>query len=130
MLEMLERIVAGNGKDGDMEQLEELAVRIKDSALCGLGQSAPNPVLTSLKYFRNEFEDHIYHKKCTAGQCRALIKYSIDEAKCTGCALCVKKCRVSAISGKVKDPHVIDDEKCIKCGVCERICKFGAVIVK
>ena len=130
MLEILERIVAGNGKEGDMAQLEELAARIKDGALCGLGQSAPNPVLTSLEYFRNEFEDHIYHKKCTAGQCRALIKYIIDEAKCTGCALCVKKCRVSAISGKVKEPHIIDNEKCVKCGVCEKICKFEAVSVK
>jgi len=130
MLETLERIVAGGGEDGDIERLEELASCIKDSALCGLGQTAPNPVLTSIKYFRNEFEDHIYHKKCTAGQCRALIKYSIDGAKCSGCTLCARKCPVKAISGELKAPHRIDAEKCTKCGMCEKVCKFKAVTVR
>ncbi len=126
MLEILERITEGNGKDGDIELLEELAVKIKDGSMCGLGQTAPNPVLTTLKYFRNEYEDHIYNKKCTAGSCKALITYSITDA-CKGCTLCAKNCPVDAISGKVKEKHVIDTEKCIKCGKCLETCKFGAI---
>ena len=130
MLEILERIVAGGGRDGDLALLEELAAAIKESSLCGLGQTAPNPVLTSIKYFRSEFEDHIINKKCAAKHCRALLNYGIDAAKCAGCALCVKKCPTGAIAGEIKKPHVIDAEKCVRCGVCEKICKFGAVLVE
>jgi NADH-quinone oxidoreductase subunit F len=129
MLEILTRITQGEGRDGDIELLEELAVQIKNSALCGLGQTAPNPVLTTLKYFRNEYEDHIYRKKCTAHQCSALVTYSVDADKCKGCTLCARNCPVQAISGSVKEPHVIDTDTCIKCGKCASSCKFGAVIV-
>ena len=126
MLEILERITNGEGKDGDIEKLEELAMKIKDGSLCGLGQTAPNPVLTTLKYFRNEYEDHIYNHKCTAGSCKALVTYTITDA-CKGCTACAKKCPVGAISGSVKEKHVIDKEKCIKCGKCLETCKFGAI---
>ncbi len=126
MLEILERITEGKGKDGDIELLEELAVKIKDGSMCGLGQTAPNPVLTTLKYFRNEYEDHIYNKKCTAGSCKALITYNITDA-CVGCTLCSKKCPVEAISGSVKKKHVIDQDKCIKGGKYLETCKFGAI---
>ena len=129
MLEILSRITSGNGKEGDIELLEELCLAIKDGALCGLGQTAPNPVLTTLRYFRNEFEAHINDKKCPAGECADLITYSIDEDKCKGCTLCAKNCPVSAISGSVKQPHKIDAEKCIKCGKCKTVCKFSAVKV-
>ncbi|MBR4862813.1 MAG: NADH-quinone oxidoreductase subunit NuoF [Firmicutes bacterium] len=126
MLEILERITSGEGKDGDIELLEELAVKIKDGSLCGLGQTAPNPVLTTIKYFRNEYEDHIYHKRCTAKSCKALLTYDITDA-CRGCTLCAKKCPVGAITGTAKNVHVIDHEKCIKCGKCMESCKFNAI---
>ena len=126
MLEILERITNGEGRDGDIELLEELAMKIKDGSMCGLGQTAPNPVLTTLKYFRNEYEDHIYNKKCTAGSCKALITYTITD-DCKGCTLCAKKCPVDAISGSVKEKHVIDQTKCIKCGKCLDTCNFGAI---
>ena len=126
MLEILERITNGEGEDGDIEKLEELAMKIKDGSMCGLGQTAPNPVLTTLKYFRNEYEDHIYKKKCTAGSCKALISYTITDA-CKGCTLCARNCPVDAISGNVKEKHVIDQTKCIKCGKCMDSCKFGAI---
>jgi NADH:ubiquinone oxidoreductase, NADH-binding (51 kD) subunit len=128
MLEILERITNGEGKDGDIELLEELAAKIKDGAMCGLGQTAPNPVLTTLRYFRNEYEDHIYRKKCTAKSCRALITYEITD-KCKGCTLCAKKCPVDAITGKAKELHVIDQDKCIRCGRCMENCKFDAITV-
>ncbi len=128
MLEILTRITQGEGKDGDIELLASLAEQIKSSSLCGLGQTAPNPVLTTIKYFRNEYEDHIYNKKCTAHQCAALVTYDINAEKCIGCTLCARNCPVDAIEGKVKEVHVIDQEKCIKCGKCLTSCKFGAVI--
>ena len=126
MLEILERITRGEGRDGDIELLEELAGKIKDGSLCGLGQTAPNPVLTTIKYFRNEYEDHIYNHKCTAASCKALVTYTITDA-CKGCTACARKCPVGAISGEVKQKHVIDKEKCIKCGKCLETCKFGAI---
>lgn len=126
MLEILERITAGEGEDGDIEKLEELAYKVKDGSLCGLGQTAPNPVLTTLKYFRNEYEDHIYNKKCTAHSCTALIKYEITD-KCVGCSLCSKRCPVKAISGKVKEQFTINQDLCIKCGKCMEGCKFDAI---
>ena len=127
MLEILTRIVGGEGKEGDIELLEELCVNVGSSALCGLGQTAPNPVLTTIRYFRNEYEDHIRNKRCTAHQCTALLHYSIDSSKCTGCTLCSRKCPVHAISGTVKQPHAIDPDICIRCGQCKTVCRFGAV---
>lgn len=127
MLEILERITKGEGKDGDIELLEELAIKIKDGSMCGLGQTAPNPVLTTIKYFRNEYEDHIYNKKCTAKSCKSLISFNITE-DCKGCRACSKKCPVGAISGEKKEVHVIDHDVCIKCGKCEETCKFGAIV--
>ena len=127
MLEILERITEGKGRDGDIELLEELAYKIKDGSMCGLGQTAPNPVLTTLKYFRNEYEDHIYNKKCTAASCKALVTYSINDA-CKGCTLCSKHCPAGAISGSVKEKHVIDTAKCVKCCKCLDTCKFGAIM--
>lgn len=128
MLEILERITKGQGKNGDIELLEELCYSIKDGALCGLGQTAPNPVLTTIKYFRNEYEAHINEKKCPAGECSDLIEYKIIEDKCKGCTLCARNCPVDAIEGSVKVPHKIDITKCIKCGKCYSSCKFGAII--
>ena len=130
MLDILNRIVEGNGLDGDIELLTELAERVSDGSMCALGQTAPNPVLTTLKYFRNEYEDHIYNKKCTAKSCRALLTFMITEEKCKGCLLCLKKCPTGAITGEVKKPHVIDNEKCIGCGKCVSVCKFDAVLVE
>jgi len=127
MLEILERITMGDGKEGDLDLLEDLAHKIKAASLCGLGQTAPNPVLTTLKYFREEYEAHIRDKKCPAHNCVALLTYRILEDNCTGCTLCARKCPVDAISGTVKQPHVIDQAACIKCGQCYDVCRFNAV---
>ena len=127
MLEILDRIVNGQGRDGDIEKLEELATTIKGTALCGLGQTAPNPVLSTLKYFRDEYEAHIYEKRCPAGQCKALVSYKIDPDKCKGCTLCARNCPANCISGRVREPHVIDNTKCLKCGTCIEKCRFGAI---
>lgn len=128
MLEILTRISKGEGKEGDIELLEELCLSIKDGALCGLGQTAPNPVLTTIKYFRNEYEAHIRDKKCPAGECSDLVEYKIIDSKCKGCTLCARSCPVHAIEGSVKNPHTIDTQKCIKCGKCYTSCKFGAIV--
>ncbi len=127
MLEILERITQGKGQEGDIEKLLELGENIKAGALCGLGKTAPNPVLSTIKYFRDEYEAHIKEKRCPAGYCKALVTYSIDPDKCKGCSLCAKACPVEAITGEVRKPFVIDSMKCVKCGTCEEKCRFGAI---
>ena len=127
MLEILERITEGKGEEGDIEKLEALAENIKATALCGLGQTAPNPVLSTLKYFREEYEAHIKEKRCPAHHCQKLLNYVITD-KCRGCTLCSKVCPAGAISGTVKEQHVIDTTKCLKCGACIEKCRFGAII--
>ncbi len=130
MLEILNKITSGKGEPEDLDRLEKLAINIKNSALCGLGQTAPNPVLSTLRYFRDEYEAHIFEKRCPAGECKALLNYTIDPDKCRGCSLCAKVCPVGAISGEIKKPFVIDTAKCIKCGACMEKCKFGAISKK
>ena len=127
MLEILERIVNGKGEEGDIEKLENLANTIKATALCGLGQTAPNPVLSTIKFFRHEYEAHIREKKCPAHHCQALLSYVIDPEKCRGCTACARVCPGGAISGEVKKPHTIDPSKCLKCGACIEKCRFGAI---
>jgi len=129
MLEILDRITHGQGQEGDIEKLEELAYQIKDNSLCGLGQTAPNPVLTTIRYFRDEYEAHIKHKKCPAKVCRPLLTYQVDPEKCTGCMVCLKNCPVHAITGERKQPHVIHQDICTKCGVCYSKCKFDAILL-
>ncbi len=128
MFELLEKITEGEATMGDLEHLEELARMIRDTALCGLGQTAPNPVLSTMDFFREEYEAHILDKRCPAGECSALAKYKIDPEKCIGCTACARVCPVDCISGKVKEVHVIDEETCIACGACYDACKFDAVI--
>ena len=130
LLEMLNKITEGNGTLEDLDKMEELCHYIMNNALCGLGQTAPNPVLSTLKYFREEYEAHVIEKRCPAGVCKKLLQYVIDPNKCTGCTLCARKCPVSCIAGKVKEPHVIDQSKCIKCGACMENCKFSAISKK
>lgn len=127
LYEILEKITDGNGTMEDLERLEELAKTIQASSLCGLGQTSPNPVLSTLRYFRDEYIAHVVDKKCPAGVCKNLLNYVIIEDKCKGCSLCARKCPVNAISGQLKSPYTIDTEKCIKCGVCISTCKFGAI---
>jgi NADH-quinone oxidoreductase subunit F len=129
MLEILNRITNGKGREGDIEKLEELAYQIKDNSLCGLGQTAPNPVLTTIKYFRDEYEAHIGQKKCPAKVCRPLLTYTVDQEKCTGCLVCLKNCPAKAITGERKKPHLINQDLCTKCGVCFSKCKFESIIL-
>ena len=128
LLEMLNKITDGKATMEDLDKLEDLCNYIKANSLCGLGQTAPNPVLATLKFFREEYVAHIRDKHCPAGVCKALLVYAIDADKCRGCTACARKCPVGAISGKVKEVHSIDPNKCIKCGVCMDTCKFGAVV--
>lgn len=127
MLKILEKIVKGKGEMQDIETLEELAAAVKDGSLCGLGKTAPNPVLSTLKYFRDEYIAHIKDKKCPAGVCSAMKKIQIDESLCKGCTKCSRVCPVGAIEGSVKNPHKIDQTKCIKCGACVDACPFKAI---
>ncbi len=128
LLEILNKITSGNGELEDIDRLEELCHYIKENALCGLGQTAPNPVLSTLHYFRDEYIAHVTEKRCPAGACKALTNYYIQPDKCKGCTLCARNCPVNAISGTVKQPHVIDTKKCIKCGACMEKCKFSAIV--
>ena len=130
LYEILEKITSGKGEMKDLDELEELANHIKSASLCGLGQTAPNPVLATLRYFRDEYVAHIVDKKCPAGVCKALLHYEIDPEKCKGCTLCARNCPVGAITGAVRSAHTIDTAKCIKCGVCMQNCKFGAISKK
>ncbi len=129
LYEILERICNGNGREQDLNLLEEISCAVKDASMCGLGQTLPNPVLTTLRYFKDEYQAHIKEKRCPAKVCKALITFSINEEKCTGCTLCAKNCPANAISGVKKEPHKIDQDKCVKCGVCRDVCKFEAVNV-
>ena len=130
LLEMLNKITEGRGTLEDLDKMEELCYYIQKNALCALGQTAPNPVLSTLKYFRKEYEAHVVEKRCPAGVCKKLVSYEVDPAKCRGCTACARQCPVGAISGKVREPHTIDKSKCIKCGACLETCKFGAISKK
>ena len=128
MLNILERITNGDGQEGDIELLERLAYMIKQNSLCGLGQTAPNPVISTLKYFRHEYEAHIHDQKCPAGACKALKSaYQIDAEDCIGCTACVTVCPVDAIDGERKEPHTIAEDTCIACGACEPKCPVDAI---
>ncbi|MEG1154091.1 MAG: NADH-ubiquinone oxidoreductase-F iron-sulfur binding region domain-containing protein, partial [Ruthenibacterium sp.] len=127
LLELLDKITSGKGTMGDLDKINELAAFIKENSLCGLGQTAPNPVLSTMRYFRDEYVEHIVNKRCPAGVCKALLNYKIDPVKCKGCTLCAKTCPAGAITGTVRMPHKIDVAKCVKCGACIEKCKFGAI---
>jgi ferredoxin len=127
MLEILERITAGKGTLEDLDRLERLGKLVKRSSLCGLGRAAPNPILSTLEHFREEYESHVLERRCPSRKCVALIHYEIDPEKCVGCTLCAKNCPVNCISGERRDPHVIDQVECIKCGKCFEVCRFDAV---
>ena len=127
LLELLTKVTDGTATMDDLDEMEKLCYYIKDNALCGLGQTAPNPVLSTLKYFRHEYEEHILEKKCSAGVCKHLLHFEIDKEKCIGCTLCARGCPAGCISGTVREAHRIDTTKCLKCGVCMEKCKFGAI---
>jgi NADH-quinone oxidoreductase subunit F/NADP-reducing hydrogenase subunit HndC len=129
ILEILTRICEGKGEPGDIERLEELSENIRATSLCGLGQGAPTPVLSTLRFFRHEYEAHIYEKRCPAKVCRALIKFEIHPDVCTGCTVCARNCPVNAISGERRQPHVIDPDVCVRCGICMQVCNFNAITV-
>ena len=122
MLDILQQIAAGEGRMADIIKLEEIARTVKDGSLCGLGQTAPNPVLTTLRYFRKEYEDHIAKKQCSAFVCSKMVSFHIDRTRCAGCGACAKICPVKVISGEKKKPHTIDQQACIRCGACLRVC--------
>ena len=128
LLELLDKIISGNGEMEDLDKMQELAMYIKNNSLCGLGQTAPNPVLSTLRYFKDEYIAHIVEKRCPAGVCKKLVRYRIEEEKCKGCTACARVCPVGAISGSVRNPHKIDTAKCIKCGACIQKCRFGAIV--
>ena len=130
LLEMLDKITKGNGTMEDLDKMEELCHYIKQNSLCGLGQTAPNPVLATLKFFREEYVAHVKDKVCPAGVCKDLVSYTIDADKCKGCTKCDRKCPVGAISGTIKNPHEINQNACIKCGACISNCPFGAIVKK
>jgi NADH-quinone oxidoreductase subunit F/NADP-reducing hydrogenase subunit HndC len=130
MYELLEKITDGRGTEADLKLLKDLALVIKDTSLCGLGQTAPNPVLSTLDNFWDEYEAHVKERRCPSGACKSLVSYYVVADQCKGCTLCARACPAEAISGKVKEPHVIDQEKCVKCGACMTACKFGAIIKK
>jgi NADH-quinone oxidoreductase subunit F len=127
MLEILTRITEGKGEEEDIAELEDLAAKVKVSSLCGLGQTAPNPVLTTLRYFRSEYDDHIRNKRCAAKKCKALIRFSVISDTCTGCMMCAKVCPTKAARGERKKVHTIDQETCIRCGLCAEACRFDAI---
>lgn len=129
ILDILNRICNGQGKAGDLEQLEFLCTEIQETALCGLGQGAPTPLISALKHFRSEFEAHIFEKRCPARVCRALVKYEIDPQICTGCTVCARNCPVNAIHGERRSPHCIEPDICIRCGICAQVCNFNAIHV-
>lgn len=128
LLELLDKIISGNGELEDIDKMQELSMYIKSNSLCGLGQTAPNPVLSTLRYFKDEYIAHIVDKKCPAGVCKKLVRYAIVEENCKGCTACARVCPVGAISGSVRNPHKIDPQKCIKCGACIQKCRFGAIV--
>jgi ferredoxin len=129
LLEIHQKICAGKGEPSDLELLDTLCVEIMRNSLCGLGQGAPNPVVSMLKHFRSEYEAHIYEKRCPAKVCRALIRFEIQPPVCTGCTVCARNCPVEAISGERRQVHLIDPDKCIRCGICAQVCNFNAIDV-
>ncbi|UCF89786.1 MAG: 4Fe-4S binding protein, partial [Desulfobacterales bacterium] len=130
MLDALEDICAGRAQLSDLSLLKDLAEAVQKGSLCGLGQTAPNPVQSTLRYFRNEYENHVLNRKCSAGVCKALFHYEIDSDRCTGCHVCARGCAAEAIRGEKKKPHVIDQSKCTQCGICYQSCKYGAIAVR
>ena len=127
LLTLLEKIAKGKGEMSDLDKIRDVGHAMQKAALCGLGQTAPNPVLSTMKYFADEYEAHIKEKRGPAGKCKDLVQYTIDPEKCKGCTMCARKCPASAIEGSLRQPHAIDQSKCVKCGACIATCKFGAI---